>query len=56
MHNKFMIIDNNIIQTGSFNYTKNAEKYNAENIIIIYNRPDIANIYTQEFNKLWILN
>ncbi|MGP1952968.1 MAG: phospholipase D family protein [Arsenophonus sp. ET-KM2-MAG3] len=53
MHNKFMIIDNHSIETGSFNYTKNAEKRNAENVIYIKNRPDIAEKYIREFNRLW---
>ncbi|WMC19656.1 MAG: phospholipase D family protein [Enterobacteriaceae bacterium PC38] len=53
MHNKFMIIDNNSIETGSFNYTKNAVYKNAENIILIKNINNIINIYKKEFNILW---
>jgi phosphatidylserine/phosphatidylglycerophosphate/cardiolipin synthase-like enzyme len=34
-HNKVIIIDNETVITGSFNFTKSAEKSNAENIIII---------------------
>lgn len=54
MHNKFMIIDNSIVQTGSFNYTLNAEKYNAENILIIYNDPELAHKYLKVWHKLWM--
>lgn len=53
MHNKFMIIDSHSIETGSFNYTKNAASNNAENVIYLRNQPDIAKKYTKEFNKLW---
>ncbi|WP_246778085.1 phospholipase D family protein [Candidatus Schneideria nysicola] len=53
MHNKFMIIDDTSIQTGSFNYTRNAVYRNAENIIFIKNKPDIAKKYKKEFNRLW---
>lgn len=53
MHNKFIIIDNKSIETGSFNYTNNAALNNAENVIYLRNRPDIALQYTKEFNKLW---
>ncbi|WP_204162679.1 phospholipase D family nuclease [Pantoea sp. SoEX] len=53
MHNKFMIIDNNSVETGSFNYTKNAAYHNAENIIYIKNRVDIASKYLHEFERLW---
>jgi phosphatidylserine/phosphatidylglycerophosphate/cardiolipin synthase-like enzyme len=31
MHNKFSIFDNKVIQTGSYNYTNNANKRNYEN-------------------------
>nr|BET44934.1 MAG: phospholipase D family protein [Candidatus Aschnera chinzeii] len=53
MHNKFMIIDNKSVETGSFNYTQNASFRNAENIIYIRNNIIIANKYIKEFNKLW---
>jgi len=53
MHHKFMIIDGHSIETGSFNYTKSAAFRNAENVIYLRNRPDIAKKYTQEFNRLW---
>jgi phosphatidylserine/phosphatidylglycerophosphate/cardiolipin synthase-like enzyme len=34
-HNKIMIIDGEIVATGSFNFTKAAEERNAENVLII---------------------
>ncbi len=34
-HNKVMIIDNETVITGSFNFTKAAEERNAENLLII---------------------
>jgi len=37
MHNKFIVIDKDIIITGSYNFTVNAEENNRENIIIIPN-------------------
>lgn len=52
MHNKFCIIDNKIVITGSYNWTTRANKLNDENIIIIENK-DIAKIYTDKFNKFW---
>ncbi|WGS66220.1 phospholipase D family protein [Enterobacteriaceae bacterium ET-AT1-13] len=53
MHNKFMIIDNNSVETGSFNYTNNAIYRNAENVILIKNIYNITKIYKNEFNILW---
>lgn len=34
-HNKIMIIDGRVVITGSYNFTKAAEKSNAENLVII---------------------
>ncbi|WWP01706.1 MAG: phospholipase D family protein [Candidatus Dasytiphilus stammeri] len=53
MHNKFIIIDENSIQTGSYNYTSAAAKHNAENVIFIKDASEIASQYTKEFNRLW---
>jgi len=33
MHDKYLIIDDKTVETGSFNYTGNAERHNAENVI-----------------------
>lgn len=52
MHHKFYIIDDKIISTGSYNWTKSAEKYNHENIIRAKNNIYLINQYTKEFNKL----
>jgi phosphatidylserine/phosphatidylglycerophosphate/cardiolipin synthase-like enzyme len=43
-HNKIMIIDNEMVITGSFNFTKAAEEKNAENVLIIKSK-ELANIY-----------
>jgi len=37
-HNKVMIIDSKKVITGSFNFTENADKDTAENIIILVNK------------------
>ncbi|MCD6223680.1 MAG: DUF1669 domain-containing protein [Deltaproteobacteria bacterium] len=52
MHNKFAIIDRKIVITGSFNWTASAYTRNNENIVIL-KRVDIANLYEQNFEKLW---
>ena len=45
-HKKIMIIDNRIVITGSFNFTKAAEERNAENLLVI-NDVDLADRYAQ---------
>ncbi|RKZ35220.1 phospholipase D family protein [bacterium] len=52
MHNKFAVIDTQIVITGSYNWTASAQKYNFENIVIIES-PEVAKIYQKEFGKLW---
>ncbi len=47
-HNKIMIIDREIVITGSFNYTYPAESKNAENILIIRSG-DLAKIYADNW-------
>ena len=46
MHNKFCVIDNNTVITGSYNWTRNA-KTNKENIVVIKNKLT-ASKYTDE--------
>ena len=53
MHDKFMVVDDVTVETGSFNYTKAAEQHNAENVIILHNHPDIAKSYLKQWQKLW---
>jgi len=43
-----MIIDKNIVITGSFNFTKSAECKNAENLLIIKS-DEIAKIYIENW-------
>ena len=52
-HNKFMIIDGATLETGSFNYTTAAVKHNAENALVLWNVPQIAQIYAREWERLW---
>lgn len=55
MHHKFCIIDNQIVITGSYNWTNNAENKNNENIQIIVDDNKLASTYSVEFNRLWRL-
>ena len=52
MHHKFAIVDNNALLTGSYNWTRSAEKYNHENLIITHNS-EFIRIFKNEFEHLW---
>lgn len=49
-YNKIMIIDNDIVITGSYNFTKSAEHRNAENLLVIYSKK-LAKIYKKNWYK-----
>lgn len=53
MHNKFCIIDNKTLITGSYNWTYYAENKNWENILIT-NNTAIVNQYRTEFDTIRI--
>ncbi|MBI2659980.1 hypothetical protein HYX07_02365 [Candidatus Woesearchaeota archaeon] len=52
MHNKFCIIDDRIVLTGSFNPTDNDNYYNDNNVVIIHSSW-LAQNYEDEFEELW---
>ena len=49
-HNKIMIIDKEIVITGSFNFTKAAEEKNSENLLIIKSK-ELAKYYLDNWLK-----
>jgi phosphatidylserine/phosphatidylglycerophosphate/cardiolipin synthase-like enzyme len=55
MHRKFCIIDNHVVITGSYNWTKNAAERNDENIMIVQDWA-MANQHTREFMDIWNSN
>lgn len=52
-HNKIMILDEETVITGSFNFTKAAEERNAENVLVIRGNKDLAKFYLQNWHWRW---
>jgi phosphatidylserine/phosphatidylglycerophosphate/cardiolipin synthase-like enzyme len=52
MHHKVIIVDDAIVQTGSFNFSSNAAHENDENIVIVQNNPRVAAMYCKEFDRV----
>jgi phosphatidylserine/phosphatidylglycerophosphate/cardiolipin synthase-like enzyme len=52
MHHKTMIIDERIVITGSYNFSRSAETRNDENLIVIYNE-EITDFFLQEFQRVY---
>lgn len=49
-HNKIMIIDKEVVITGSFNFTKAAEEKNSENLLIIKSA-ELSKIYRDNWQE-----
>ena len=52
MHHKVFIIDEEIVITGSYNFSRSAEERNDENTLMIYNT-DVATQFLEEFNRVF---
>ncbi|MCH5312421.1 MAG: phosphatidylserine synthase [Prevotella sp.] len=53
MHDKFCVIDNQTVITGSYNWTNNAEFRNEENVNITENANALATEFSVKFKELW---
>lgn len=49
-HNKVMVIDGDVVVTGSFNFTKSAEYYNAENLLVLKSEK-LAGMYRRNWER-----
>jgi phosphatidylserine/phosphatidylglycerophosphate/cardiolipin synthase-like enzyme len=49
-HNKVMVIDDNVVITGSLNFTKTVEERNAENLLVIRDKAT-AEKYTKNWQE-----
>ena len=49
-HNKVIVIDSRTVVTGSFNFTRQAEHENAENLLILRNHDALAARYRDNFH------
>jgi phosphatidylserine/phosphatidylglycerophosphate/cardiolipin synthase-like enzyme len=52
MHHKFMVVDEDIVVTGSYNWTTAAEEMNDENLVIIVDQY-VAMWFKLEFERVW---
>lgn len=52
LHDKVIIIDRQVVITGSYNFSGNAERANDENLVIIHS-PEIAAQYLEHFEQIY---
>ena len=53
MHDKVAIIDGVTTQTGSFNYSRAAQRSNSENVVVMWQMPEVAQVYLEHWQSRW---
>lgn len=53
LHDKVMIVDRNLVQTGSYNYTPSSKNSNSENVIVVKGAKSVVMAYMEHWAKLW---
>lgn len=52
-HDKYIVVDGLHVETGSYNFTAAAAKYNSENVLVVWNVPTIAASYIAHWQSRW---
>jgi phosphatidylserine/phosphatidylglycerophosphate/cardiolipin synthase-like enzyme len=52
MHHKFMVVDEKMLLTGSYNWTQSAARFNHENIMLTTDEKTVR-LFMNEFDRLW---
>jgi phosphatidylserine/phosphatidylglycerophosphate/cardiolipin synthase-like enzyme len=52
MHNKYIVVDGQTVEWGSYNYTNRAEHFNYENSTISKD-VNLAAVYEEDFQHIW---
>jgi phosphatidylserine/phosphatidylglycerophosphate/cardiolipin synthase-like enzyme len=55
LHHKVIIVDGKAVAFGSYNFSRNAEKINDENMVIVFN-PTIAQKFVAEFERIFAIS
>ncbi|WP_321882660.1 phospholipase D-like domain-containing protein [Burkholderia cepacia] len=51
-HSKILIVDNVTVQTGSYNYSQQAARYNSENVVVLRGDARIADVYLKNWESV----
>lgn len=52
-HDKYIVVDGRHVETGSFNFTAAAAKRNSENVLVVWNDPQLAARYIAHWQSRW---
>lgn len=52
-HSKYAVIDGQHVQTGSYNYSASAARFNSENVLVVWNHAALARAYLDNWQQLY---
>ncbi|MQR00701.1 phospholipase D family nuclease [Glaciimonas soli] len=52
-HDKYIVSDDLSVQNGSFNYSKDAATSNSENVVVVWNNPELAKAFLGHWENRW---
>lgn len=52
-HDKYIVVDERTVQTGSFNYSAAAARSNSENVMVVWNDTAVASRYLGHWAQRW---
>ena len=52
-HDKVFVVDQQTVESGSFNYTMSAARKNSENALVIHDVPQLAQTYLAHWQSRW---
>lgn len=52
-HDKVIVTDGRNVETGSFNFTRSADRYNSENALLLRDMPGVASQYLTHWQSRW---
>ncbi|MBU9360534.1 phospholipase D family protein (plasmid) [Burkholderia multivorans] len=52
-HDKVIVVDRKHVETGSFNFSRAAARSNSENVVVLWDRSDVAAQYLSHWRSRW---
>ncbi|MGR9587126.1 phospholipase D family nuclease [Pandoraea sputorum] len=50
-HDKYIVVDGQHVETGSYNFTTSAASRNSENVLVVWNNPELASRYLRHWQS-----
>nr|WP_148251441.1 phospholipase D family protein [Raoultella terrigena] len=52
-HDKILIVDNHTVESGSYNFSRAADRSNSENVLVVWDDPALARRYLNHWTSRW---